>query len=121
MTIDRDSLYAQIGKRIQVKRANLGMTQSELAKQLGLSRTSIANIEAGNQNAPIHVFYEICVILQIRPVEIFPEVDGISSSIVVGDSIANELGGVAGNLLRVLVRNPQQGVTFETINTKNES
>lgn len=121
MPIDHDSLYAQIGKRIQRKRASLGLTQLELAKDVGLSRTSVANIEAGNQNAPVHVLYEICVVLQLRPADIFPEIDGIRSSIVVGDSIANELGGIAGNLLRSLVRSPQGGAPGESINAEDQS
>ena len=122
MPIDRDSLYAQIGKRIQRKRASLGITQSELAKQINLSRTSVANIEAGNQNAPIHVLYEMCVILHLRPAEVFPEIDGIRSSIVVGDSIAKELGGVAGDLLRGLVRSHNdEGEASESINAEDKS
>jgi len=121
MPIDRDSLYAQIGKRIQQRRASLGITQADLAKQVGMSRTSVANVEAGNQNAPVHVLYEMCVILHLRPADIFPEIDGISSSIVIGDSIADELGGVAGSLLRDLVRNPQEGANSESINTEDQS
>lgn len=41
--------YEQIGKQIRESRSALGMTQNELAAYLGLTRSSVANIEAGRQ------------------------------------------------------------------------
>lgn len=96
------------------------MTQLELARQVDLSRTSVANIEAGNQNAPIHVLYEMCLILQLKPADLFPEIEGIISPIDIGDSIAAELGDKAAGWLRALVRNPQQGVTGESIKAEDQ-
>lgn len=42
------------GARIQQLRDALGLTQEELRKKVGLTRTSIANIEAGRQRVLLH-------------------------------------------------------------------
>lgn len=58
--LDPELLNKQIGSRIKQRRAKNGMTQIELAKRVGLSRTSIANIEAGQQCPPLPMLYTIC-------------------------------------------------------------
>jgi len=48
--IDRtNELRRFIGAKLSYYRKQAGMTQLQLSKKIGLSRTSIANIEAGNQ------------------------------------------------------------------------
>jgi len=47
-------VYKQIGLRIRSIRETLGVTQSELAERVGLTRTSIVNIEAGRQRILLH-------------------------------------------------------------------
>lgn len=112
MPIDQVSLYQFIGKRLQRKRASLGMTQAELAEQIKLSRTSIANIEAGNQNTPLHVIYELCSLLQLKPAELFPSLEEITSPIEVADAIADEMAGFgsekAAQVVRTLVRGKEK-------------
>ena len=46
--------YKAVGLKIRRVREALGMTQEELAKRVGLVRTSIANIEAGRQRLLLH-------------------------------------------------------------------
>ncbi len=41
--------YRQFGLRVEQLRGALGWTQEELAKKVGLERTSIVNIEGGKQ------------------------------------------------------------------------
>lgn len=48
-------LYLEVGVRVRRRREGLRMTQDELASTVGLSRSSIANIERGQQHAPVHV------------------------------------------------------------------
>ena len=119
MLIDQISLYKFIGKRLQAKRAHLGMTQSELAQQVKLSRTSIANIEAGNQNAPLHVIYEIALSLGLKSSELFPSLEEITSPIEVGEAIAQQMAGVgsdkAANVVRNLVRSSREDGISGTI------
>ncbi len=44
-----EPIYQLFGARVRQIRDALGMTQDELRKKVGLTRTSIANIEAGRQ------------------------------------------------------------------------
>ena len=44
-----DSFYASLGAKIRSRRYELGLTQQELSQLIGLSRTSITNIERGRQ------------------------------------------------------------------------
>jgi DNA-binding XRE family transcriptional regulator len=41
-----------LGQRIRARRNEVGMLQSHLAQQVGLTRSSIANVEAGRQQLP---------------------------------------------------------------------
>lgn len=44
-----DTYYAEYGSRVREARKAVGITQDELARVLGLTRASVANIEAGRQ------------------------------------------------------------------------
>jgi transcriptional regulator with XRE-family HTH domain len=46
--------YRQIGMKIEQIRGAVGLTQEELAKRMGLQRSSICNIEAGRQRILLH-------------------------------------------------------------------
>lgn len=70
--LDHELLNKQIGSRIKQRRTKSGMTQIELAKRVGLSRTSIANIEAGQQCPPLPVLYSICHELGTEPNALLP-------------------------------------------------
>lgn len=41
--------YRQLGRQIRQARSRAGLTQQELGDEVNLSRTSITNIESGNQ------------------------------------------------------------------------
>ncbi len=56
----RASLSYILGERIKEVRQSVGMNQQELADKINLTRTSISNIEAGRQLAPLDVLYKIC-------------------------------------------------------------
>jgi transcriptional regulator with XRE-family HTH domain len=43
------ALLARVGSRIRVARKALGMTQAELAAEIGVVRSSVANMEQGRQ------------------------------------------------------------------------
>ena len=53
-TQDIDRLYLRIGTRMREIRRKQHITQAALATSLGYDRTSITNIEAGTQRAPLH-------------------------------------------------------------------
>lgn len=67
----------EIADRVATRRTELELTQEQLAKIIGLQRTSVANIEAGRQNLTIKTLLALCAALEITPSELF---DGIQMS-----------------------------------------
>jgi transcriptional regulator with XRE-family HTH domain len=65
-----ESLYLGIGQRIKELRQHKGLNQEALAKDLNLTRASIANIEKGRQRVSIHLIYDICRITNANISEI---------------------------------------------------
>lgn len=62
MTPDEESaLYRAVGERVRAARERQAqkLSQVALAKDLGISRASIVNIEAGRQHAPLHLLWQI--------------------------------------------------------------
>lgn len=58
-------IYRDLGRRIVTRRAALRLSQAQLAERVGLSRASIANIEAGRQNLPLHKIYDLLAALEL--------------------------------------------------------
>lgn len=58
-----DDFYSVVGGRIKEIRTRSRMTQNELARHLGLTRSSVANIEAGRQRVQLHWLAQIAVML----------------------------------------------------------
>lgn len=69
---DRGSLYARVGKKIREVRAKRRITQEGLAGTIGLSRTSISNIEKGRQKILLHTLFDIAKALSTDPAEFIP-------------------------------------------------
>ena len=59
--------YRQIGARLESIRKVLGLTQDEIAKRIGLERTSVVNIEAGRQRILLHQVEAIAEALGTTP------------------------------------------------------
>ncbi len=72
MEVNEALLYRGIGSRLREQRTKSGVTQGQLAKEVGVLRTSITNIEAGRQKVPLHLLYKICTALEVEVVEILP-------------------------------------------------
>lgn len=66
-------LYRFVGSEIRRRRERLGKTQDELALQIGLSRASVANLEAGRQAVPLHHLVEIAAVLGVSAADILPQ------------------------------------------------
>ncbi len=60
-----EPIYATIGQNICKERKELGFTQAELASEVGLTRASIVNIEAGRQRMLIHTLCQIAEALGV--------------------------------------------------------
>lgn len=67
LTDDRRLIF---GHKVRVMREKVGLRQQDLARKMGMSRTSITNIETGRQNVPIDKVYDIADILKVEPREL---------------------------------------------------
>lgn len=83
MYINEIELHRNIGQTLRERRKQIGMTQTELANKVDVLRTSITNIEAGRQRAPLHLLYNICINLGIEARDILPtNVEALQSGLV---------------------------------------
>ena len=67
-----EDLYRLVGMRIQTLRRD-HLTQEELADLVGLSRASIANLEAGRQRVPLHHLFGIAEALGTSVADLLPD------------------------------------------------
>jgi transcriptional regulator with XRE-family HTH domain len=81
MMIEKNDLYRVIGKQIKAKRQENSLKQENLAAEIKLTRSSIAQIEAGKQAPSIFLLYQLCDVLKISVFDILPkdEFDLLSS------------------------------------------
>lgn len=70
-----DAWYTDIGTRIQARREAQQLQRQELADAAGLSRMSIANIEAGRQRPPLHRVALIAAALDCDVTDLLPAWD----------------------------------------------
>ena len=59
--------YIEIGNRIQLRRKELHMKQSELAEKVEISTNHMSSIETGQQKPSFDVFLCICEELKVTP------------------------------------------------------
>lgn len=69
---ETSSFYAEVGRRVRVRRDELKMSQEHLAAQLGLKRTSVANLEAGQQRFSAETLMTLARALSLDPVDLLP-------------------------------------------------
>ena len=67
-----DPVYIDLGENIRKRRERVGMTQGALGQHLGLSRTSITNIERGRQAIQLHQLYRAAEVLGASLIELLP-------------------------------------------------
>ena len=104
---ERKSLYAGIGKRIQDLRIARGLTQSQLATAISLSRTSITNIENGRQKVLVHTLVEIASALDVRVGDILQTFRSVESAPVKG-TVFDKLNDADRKLITTLVSPNQE-------------
>lgn len=71
--MDIDPFYKHIGMTLRGAREALSMTQGELAHVVGLSRTSLTNIELGRQRILVDQLAELANALHIPVSSLIPE------------------------------------------------
>lgn len=69
-----EPFYAEFGRRIRVARLAAGLTQADLGERIGMTRASVANLEAGRQRSQVHLWVLLAATLGVEPVALLPEV-----------------------------------------------
>lgn len=64
MPKDELTLYRSLGRAVAKRRDELKLTQAEVAARIGLTRASLANIEAGRQKVMLHHVYKLAKALE---------------------------------------------------------
>lgn len=72
MAAPQGEFYRLLGKSLASARQAAKLTQAKLAAVVGLSRTSIANIESGRQPVQVHLLVRIAEALGKEPGSLLP-------------------------------------------------
>lgn len=67
-----DLLYRLIGRNVRDARDAAGATQEDLAEAIGVTRTSITNLERGEQRPPLHRLLRLARSLEVSLTDLVP-------------------------------------------------
>jgi transcriptional regulator with XRE-family HTH domain len=89
----KESLYRNIGEQIKEKRLAASLKQEDLAGKVGLTRSSIAQIEAGKQAPSIFLLYQLCDVLNADLFKILPkdEFDPLSAERIADKTLVRDI------------------------------
>lgn len=68
-----DKFWKELGENIFTYRKDMNLLQIDLSKKIGLSRTSISNIEVGRHRIDVFTLYQIAKILKTSVQNLIPE------------------------------------------------
>lgn len=77
-SMTNNALLAEIGQRVQKRRLNLNISQEELARTSGVSRTAICHLEAGNSVTLLSLLGILRGLDSLGEIEMFLPPDQIS-------------------------------------------
>jgi DNA-binding XRE family transcriptional regulator len=106
--LDEKKLFTLIGERIKQLRRTQSpqMNQERLGKLLGLTRTSITNIESGKQKLTVDTLFKLCEMFSVEVSELVPKLSDVvvasAKQVVVGGQsfdVPAKAAGVIASLL----------------------
>jgi len=71
MKIEYKEYYQDFGLNLSFYRKKKRLTQVKLAELVGIDRSHICALEAGNVGASFDVIFKICEVLEITPMRLF--------------------------------------------------
>ena len=115
-----EPIYAEFGKLLRLARNRAELTQEALAKRVDLSRTSITNIERGNQPVALHTFVSLARAVGVPAGDLLPA-DTTDTELTFSDlsksqrrSVDRELEGAGeedrNRIIRILTSREQSNV-----------
>ena len=103
---DLRQFYKYLGSRIkQLRQARL--SQEQLAREAGLSRTSIVNIECGRQKLLVHNLFEIAKALNVTPSELISPLEPKNLPAIDLTTAGNDADWIQRSLSRISQQNAQ--------------
>lgn len=75
LTQAQQRFYKELGDRIRQERTARNLMQADLARYLGLNRTSITNIERGSQQLLVHHLCALADIFSLEVADLLPSVE----------------------------------------------
>ena len=70
---NRELLYREFGILLAAERRRKHLSQARFGAQVGLSRTSVTNIECGRQPIQLHTLYLFAAVLQTDLTKLLPK------------------------------------------------
>lgn len=102
--------YVEFGRRLRERRTSSGLSQAGLAQRVGLSRTSITNIEKGRQQVSLHLFLLLSAALGAEPFEMAPSAVNVSARSDVPEDVLESLAPEDQDwVLRIVARRDHEG------------
>jgi DNA-binding XRE family transcriptional regulator len=104
--IDNERLYRLIGERVrQIRETQTPrMSQEELGRVLDLKRTSVTNIEQGNQKLTLDTIYRLCERFGLQVQEVLPVVADVTRAEGLSVTVAGESHTVGAKTASVVAR-----------------
>src|SRR5437870_8184283 len=98
-----DPLYKEFGTLIRAHRRRLKLTQGQLSERVGLSRTSITNIEQGRQKVLIHQVYALAGHLEVAPESLLPYISRQQTAYEIDVKLSKHFKGAEKDWARRIV------------------
>ena len=92
-TSQQDTFYQQLGENIRKYRNDRKLSQDALAKLVGLTRTSLTNIEKGRQHPPLHTFCEIVEQLKVDIHKLLPTTQNMEEPLDLKALVGSQVRG----------------------------
>lgn len=70
---DRDRFYDDLGRRMKLLRERADYTQEQVAKKVGIPRSTYANMERGRQRTPADIVWRLSIVLGVSVTDLLPE------------------------------------------------
>jgi transcriptional regulator with XRE-family HTH domain len=87
---DVDLFYREFGQRVRLTRKKANLSQEALGRAVGLTRTSVTNIEKGRQHVPLHMAFVLAEAMKAPPDDLLPDLSSLEQQ----RSLAQLLEGV---------------------------
>jgi transcriptional regulator with XRE-family HTH domain len=86
--MDIEELYQQFGQRLKRFRCAAKLTQAQVAVQVGLTRTSITNIEHGRQHVMLHQLVLLATAVKVSPMQLLTDQETTLEELVSARTLA---------------------------------